>query len=134
SKTGVVIIIQQKAPKEQGENYVFAVFFTGMRAGAASPLFWAALSAHSESRAVRPNRPAFPAKYKQRPAASCGPPKLRGTYLVFFGVFTVFVVLAAALAGFSALTSFTARLTGAFASFSTSVRTQSWFSPLTNSQ
>ena len=58
SRTGVVIIIQQKAPKEQGENYVFAVFFTGMRADAASPLFRAALSHTAKAaQAVQTARP-----------------------------------------------------------------------------
>lgn len=71
---------------------------------------------------------------KSGPQQAADRPNCTETYFVFFGAFAVFVVLAAALAGFSALTSFTARLTGAFASFSTSVRTQSWFSPLTNSQ
>lgn len=71
---------------------------------------------------------------KSGPQQAADHPNYAETYFVFFGAFAVFVVLTAALAGFSALTSFTARLTGAFASFSTSVRTQSWFSPLTNSQ
>ena len=96
-----------------------------MRAGAAFLLFRAALYAHSKSRAGRSNRLAFEIDIKSGPQQAADRPNCTETYFVFFGAFAVFVVLAAALAGFSALTSFTARLTGAFASFSTSVRTQS---------